>query len=190
MEENKSFQPESYAGDEAWIQTFSGIAFPLLSPEAKFISAKDIAHALSLQCRFTGHVKKFYSVAEHCVRCARHAPQKHKLQTLLHDAQEAYISDISRPLKRCGLLNAYIDIEEAIWIAVAKRFNVDVKLDPVVKELDARALITEQRDLLGPKVKQREDRAKPFPETIRPWTPAKAEREYLKMLGGLLASTD
>lgn len=186
MEENSIFQPKSYEEKDAWIQTFTGRVFPILNPTPEDIDARDIAHALSLQCRFTGHVREFYSVAEHCVRCAIHAPTELALQALLHDAQEAYISDISRPLKRSGMLDGYMVVEDRIWKAVALKFGVPEKLDPIVKKLDAQALITEQRDLLGTQARPWIDTAPPFPETIVPWSSRVAEERYLAMLEGLI----
>src|SRR5271170_7300011 len=83
----------------AWIQTYTGGVFHILDPQQNEIYIKDIAHALAMQCRFTGHVRKFYSIAEHCVLGSHIVPKKLALQFLLHDASEAYIADINRPLK-------------------------------------------------------------------------------------------
>lgn len=84
-----------------WIQTYTGKRFYPLEPDADLICIKDIAHSLSMQCRFNGHTAKFYSVAEHSVKLSREffCGWHYKLAALLHDASEAYLSDIPRPIK-------------------------------------------------------------------------------------------
>lgn len=82
-----------------WIQTFSGKKFFPLEPEKNEYDIHDIAHALSLKCRFGGHCQRFYSVAEHCVRVADIVAPESKLWALLHDAAEAYLPDVCQPIK-------------------------------------------------------------------------------------------
>ena len=104
------------------IQTYTGILFDPLHPDPAQIHITDIAHALSLLCRANGHFKTFYSVGQHCINCMHEAVSRgysHKVQLacLLHDASEAYLSDVTRPVKQ--ELPQYIQIEkplqEAIW---------------------------------------------------------------------------
>ncbi len=100
-----------------FISTFSGTKFWPLDPVESEIKIVDIAHALSLLCRGNGHVKHFYSVAQHSVYCAQEAEVrgysiKVQLACLLHDASEAYISDITRPVKK--LLPEYLVMEEKL----------------------------------------------------------------------------
>src|SRR5271165_7548492 len=83
-----------------WIQTYTGRVMYPLDPRPEEINIIDIAHALSNLCRFTGHVRTFYSVAEHSVRVSQHCDPKDALWGLLHDASEAYLADMSRPMKR------------------------------------------------------------------------------------------
>src|ERR1700757_1336901 len=85
--------------NDAWIQTFSGKRFSLLEPQPDQICIEDIAHALSLQARFTGHVKYHYSVAQHCWYASQIVAPEFALEALMHDASEAYIGDMSRPMK-------------------------------------------------------------------------------------------
>lgn len=117
-----------------WMQVASGRKFWPLDPRADEIDIEDIAHALSMLCRFGGHVQKFYSVAEHSVWCSYVVPPWHAMQALMHDATEAYCVDIPRPLKR-GLSN-YAEIEANIWSATCERFGLKPELHAEVKAAD------------------------------------------------------
>lgn len=83
-----------------WMMTYSGRAFWPLDPRADEIDPLDIAHALSMLCRYGGHVRRFYSVAEHCVLMSHAVAPEHALWALLHDATEAYMVDLPRPINR------------------------------------------------------------------------------------------
>lgn len=99
------------------IKTYSGIYFNPLQIKTEHIAIEDIAHSLSLQCRGGGHIRRFFSVGQHSINCAReafHRGYSHRVQLacLLHDASEAYLSDITRPVKR--QLKEYMEIEEVV----------------------------------------------------------------------------
>lgn len=83
-----------------WILTSTGKRFDLLEPDADMIDPWDICHSLAHLCRFNGHTREFYSVAQHSCIVAELVPEEHKLAALLHDATEAYLGDITRPLKQ------------------------------------------------------------------------------------------
>lgn len=132
----------------SWIQTHRGRKFDLVSPRADDVDIEDIAHALSNLCRYTGHTKRFYSVAEHSVLCARALPAHLRLAGLLHDATEAYVGDMASPLK--ALLPEYKVIEDNVWRAIAERFGLPDKLPSEVKAVDLALLRAERNALLGP----------------------------------------
>lgn len=111
------------------IQTHSGIAFDLRNPSVEMIDLDDIAHALANICRYNGHSSRFYSVAEHCAVGAMHMAGAHgrtvQRAFLLHDAAEAYIGDICRPLKY--ILGSEIkDLESGIQKIVHQRFGIGI----------------------------------------------------------------
>lgn len=158
----------------AWITTFSGKKFHYLNPQPEEINIKDIAHHLSLICRFTGATREFYSVAEHSIRVAEHVPPSLRLSALLHDASEAYLNDISRPVKHSCMLKA---TEEGISKAVASKFGT-VNDNLIVKYYDSVLLATEARDLM-PNTNGWAGLPEPLDEIISPWTADDAEKSFL-----------
>ncbi len=130
-----------------WLQTYTGKQFWPLDPRKKDVCLEDIAHALSLLCRFGGHCREFYSVAQHSVLVAAHCPVGMRAQGLMHDATEAYLVDVPRPIKKH--LGGYSDIERGLACVIGKRFGLELAdLPAEVHEADNRALRTEQRDLM------------------------------------------
>lgn len=166
----------------AWIQTYMGLKFDIIDLEKNNISIQDIAHALSNICRFTGHTKNFYSVAQHSVLASRYAPAEYKLSALLHDATEAYINDLSSPIKT--ILPSYCHLEDQIYQKlIAKTFNLPSEIPQKVKEIDLKLLITEKRDLLKTtNIKWSEyfNNIEPYEKKIRPWGHKKSENIFLK----------
>jgi hypothetical protein len=140
------------------IQVYSGGVFDPLVPDPADLDIADIAHALSLQCRFNGHTKKHYSVAQHSVHCTTYlfagdlfpTTAKQVRTALLHDAAEAYLGDMPSPLKQDPVFGAsYRTIEDHVMRAVVERFDIEWPVPPEVKEIDLRMLATERRDLLN-----------------------------------------
>lgn len=128
------------------ILTHSGIYFDLLDPKPADVSILDIARALSHLCRYTGHTRTHYSVAEHCVRMSHLVTPQRAFAALLHDAAEAYVGDVARPLKR--LLPHYISIEHRVQAAVFRAFGLDDWLPRQVQDADRYMLAWERRDLM------------------------------------------
>ncbi|QIG68870.1 putative metal-dependent phosphohydrolase protein [Rhizobium phage RHph_Y55] len=128
------------------LTTYTGTEFVPSAPVAEDVHPLDIIHPLSLQCRYGGHVKRFYSVAEHCVHLSHLVAPKHALWALLHDASEAYIVDIPAPVK--ALLPEYLGIEEQIMAAVCERFGLAPEMPDEVRHADIRIRSDEGMELI------------------------------------------
>lgn len=127
------------------IITYTGKLFNVLQPRPEDVDIQDIAHALSNSCRWGGHCSVFYSVAQHSVLTSLHVPPEHALWALLHDAAEAYLVDVPRPIKR--LLPDYQEMEERIMHAVCARFGLGPVEPLIVKQIDMQLLTTEAHEL-------------------------------------------
>ena len=106
----------------AWTQTYTGIQFRPFNPLPEDVKIIDIAHALSMQCRFNGHIKRFYSVAEHSFLMSYLVSPAAAPLALLHDAAEAYIGDMPSPLKDSMTDFKYLDL--SLTQAILARFGV------------------------------------------------------------------
>lgn len=135
-----------------FIFTSSGSKFHILNPSVNEIILEDIAHALSMICRYGGHLPHHYSVAQHSVLGSYIVPKKYAMAMLFHDGSEAYIGDVVTPLKRL-MFEVYKPIEDKIQsvIAQAFKFEVDEECKREIKKADAIMLHTEVRDLVPAK---------------------------------------
>ncbi len=165
----------------------SGQYFDLLDPAGSSFGIGDIAHGLSMVCRFAGQCHTFYSVAEHCVHASYLAPASHAYAALMHDAAEAFIGDVTRPLKR--LLPEYKAIEKQVERAVFARFVVTGADDDEVKLVDRQMLAAEQRALMaGHSGTWADCVGFSIPEIdLRCWSPMVAEERFLRRFFELTA---
>lgn len=164
-----------------WIQTYSGKKFYPMDPKPEHIDIEDIAHALSNICRYTGHCMDFYSVAQHSWIASFHVPSEDSLAALLHDATEAYLADVARPVK--ALLPNYKEIEDGLYRVIAEKFGLPPVIPPSVKEVDLRLLATERRDVMTHHLEwdviDKDERVKPLDWGIVPWNPIHARGRFL-----------
>lgn len=164
----------------AEIQTQSGSYFNFIHPELSEFTIEDIACALSKLCRFTGHTRTFYSVAQHSRMVSQIVPPEDALAGLLHDASEAFLNDINSPLKQ--LLPQYQVIEKRVEAAIMNRFGLSATLPPSVKRADLIMLATEKRDLLPGCVDGHWEiirGVEPLPDTLNPLEPTCAYYDFL-----------
>jgi Predicted hydrolases of HD superfamily len=127
-----------------YIETYTGKQMYFLEPTPDMICIEDIAHALSNICRFGGHTKEFYSVAEHSIAVARLS--KNELEGLLHDASEAYLIDIPKPIK--GYLKSYGELEKKLMSAIALKYGAGWPISADTKDADVIQLVVEAKSLL------------------------------------------
>jgi uncharacterized protein len=160
-----------------WIQTYTGKAFRPLDPAPGSIDIRDIAHSLSLLCRFNGHCGTFYSVAEHCVRISDYVPQQHAMWGLMHDAAEAYISDLPRPVKR--QIPDFVRFEDDLLQRIMAHYGLPWPMPAEVKRADDLLLATEMRDLMAPPPASWNLGVEPLPERIEPMSAPDAEAAFL-----------
>lgn len=166
------------------ISVTGGEFFDLLHPENSEYTIDVIASALSNICRYTGHVTRFYSVAEHSVLVSKIVPAKLALEGLLHDASEAFVGDVSSPLKK--LIPAYQEIENNIQADIARRFDLQYPFSEEIHKAD-KQLYWAERKMIAPAVDafwHREFRAS---RKVEPqgWAPTKSKKEFLKRFNEL-----
>jgi hypothetical protein len=161
-----------------WIVTYTGRRFWPLNPRVEDLDIRDIAHGLSNICRFTGQCRTFYSVAEHCLRASFYVPEYLQLAMLLHDASEAYLCDVSRPVKHAPGMLAYRLAEANLMHAISVKFGVEFS-DPLIHETDNRMLMTERRDLMAPEAHSWDIAFQCFAAPIHPYPPVVVEDYFL-----------
>jgi uncharacterized protein len=130
------------------ICTVNGSYFNFVDVKPNVIFVDTIARALSNLCRFNGQIEKFYSVAQHSVICSQIVPEEFAMQALFHDAAEAYIGDITKPLK--ALLPDYQEVEKRVETDIFEKLAIEWPMHPSVKHADLVMLATERRDLFNP----------------------------------------
>ncbi len=176
-----------------WMQTHSGIAFDLLEPTPEMVNLYDIAHALSMLCRYAGHVRVHYSVAQHS--CLIHdwltsKRPKHPmiaLGGLMHDGAEAYMCDIPAPVKHALSESTRRDLTamaDRIDEAICGRLGIGPHLLHLaeVKEVDLRILLDERDALMGPPPKEWGVEGPALGLSVHAWSAERARAEWLQRL--------
>lgn len=148
------------------IRTFTGKSFDLkiLYPES--ICIEDIAHALAYTARFGGHLKKFYTVAQHSILVGQLVTPDLELTAIMHDATEAYIGDMPSPFKK--MMPDYKNIENNLMTAIASKYGLEYPFDPMIKDADRYALKLEMETFIYNTRK------------MECWSPKVAEKKFLE----------
>ena len=169
-----------------YITTYTGKHFDPTSPDMSLVDIRDIAHALSLTCRGNGHVQTFFSVGQHCIWCAREAQargydRRVVLACLLHDASEAYMSDVPRPLKH--MLSEYVAVEETLLQKIYEKYlgsDLTAEEAALVKVVDDDVLYFDLKELLHETLDREVPQMKVAPDyKFVPF--AQVEEEYLAL---------
>lgn len=163
------------------VQVHSGAMFNLLEPMLSEINIEDIAHSLSNLCRFNGHTTSFYSVAQHSVMVSYLAPANQALAALMHDASEAYLGDVTKPLKM--QLPKYRKMEDNVLQTIFNVIGLPWPLTKEIKLADQLALATEVKHLLKPTQQpeywQSIAHIQPLDYPIEPLSPSGAKQQFL-----------
>jgi hypothetical protein len=163
----------------SFITTYTGGEFTPLTPRGEDVRIEDIAHALSMICRFTGHVARFYSVAEHCVNVSRLVPPQDALAGLLHDASEAYVADVSTPVKHSPQFTEYRVVEDRLLGVIFEKFGLPPEIPESVHRADKQTVLAEAAELFQTPPFWTEGH-EPLPFPIVGHSPRVAERLYLE----------
>lgn len=144
-----------------WLETYTNKAFYFSDPRPEMVCLPDIAHALAHTCRFNGHTKRFYSVAEHCVLVSHYVPLHRAAEGLLHDAAEAYYGDIPRPLKQAlwvaqdpftvgeTQMDSFKVLEDKLLHIIFEKYGLKWPEPAEVKRIDNELLVTEYLTLIN-----------------------------------------
>lgn len=162
------------------IQTLSGKYINFVDTTHNEYDINDIAHALSNLCRFTGHCKCFYSVAQHSVHASYLVAPKFAFEALMHDRIEAYMGDMSSPLKHLmpdfKIIEKRLEHDSAPWFYLPSSMSAEVKMaDLIMLATEKRDIMKEAPDVVWGILKCIE----PAPEIIEPWSPDIAEEKFL-----------
>lgn len=201
----EEFKASDKPEDKHWIQTFTGRRFYPLNPRVDDVALADIAHALALVCRFTGHVRRFYSVAEHSVRVSvlvERLAREGYLERgdavdldyvkivarwgLLHDGSEAYLCDIAAPVKRSDQFATYRAAEATLQGVICSAFGLGNLMPGEVHRADMIMCATEAVELMNPRPDWRLPGVPlPTPQGLG-WDPTFAEGQFLARFRALM----
>lgn len=171
--------PKQQHGGSAWMQTVSGKVVHLLAPRPESIDIDDIGHHLSMERRWGGATREFYSVAQHSVHVAALVSPANRLWALLHDASEAYLGDVTARFKASDAMAGYRAVESQLQRQIYHRFGLRGDEPAEIHEADILVRVREAHDLLISVPDGMQD-LKPAPFRIHPWDQARAKRVYLR----------
>lgn len=174
------------AEQDCWISLLSGARFNYNNPEESDVTIEDIASALSNVCRFSGHLPRFYSVAQHLVNTSRIVKPELSFDGLMHDTAEAFTNDLPTPLK--WVFPIFKELEVAIESAMAKQFGFTYPYHPEIKHADTVMLISEklyvkEDDSLWPAYEEwTAEVVAPYQDKLdlASWQPRRAKREFIE----------
>ena len=161
------------------IATYSKSYFNFVDPDSTPVELVDIARGLANTCRYGGQVSRFYSVAEHSVLASYLVEPEHAYDALMHDAAEAFIGDMPKPLK--VMLPDYMRFEEIVENSIFRQFSVTNPLPQEIKTVDIQMLILEKEQLLGNYDLWSWTEGVPRPRhiEIKCWSPSAAYAQFL-----------
>lgn len=170
-----------------WILTYTGKKFYALDPWPEDIDIRDIARALSMTCRFSGHVNRFYSVAQHSVLVSELVPKEYALTGLLHDAAEAYLTDIPSPIKHnMKMSEEYRQMENNVLSVIMAKYGGTFPLSDEVEKIDHNIVGTEAIELFNKFPDWVLDRnLLIYDVEIQPLSPYNAEKLFLRRFNKL-----
>ena len=161
-----------------WSQTYTGKKLDLLNIRHEDIDIVDIAHHLSMLCRYTGAVNEFYSVAQHSVLVSYYCETPYKLEGQMHDAHEAYMNDIAAPYK--PLFRDYVMFARLLQTEIDSKFNIKHVAGNNIKEIDKRMALTEAKCFgIDTTDWEYSKRYTPYQRVIIPLSPGKAEKLFI-----------
>lgn len=160
-----------------WMQTYTGKQFFPLDPLPEDVDIIDIAHALSHICRFGGHCERFYSVAEHSVYVSMAVDPQYSFTALMHDAAEAYVMDVPRPLKAHLIDHGWI--EDGVWRVIARKFELPEVIPDEVWVADNAVLLAEAQQILKEHPEPWDVPGTPAHVIIQCLSPEKAKEMFL-----------
>ena len=169
-----------------WMQTATGREFWPIDPRRDEVYIEDIAHSLANMCRFAGHCREFYSVAQHSILVSASLPVEHKLWGLMHDASEAYVVDVPRPIK--PFISGYQEAEDRVMRVIADRFGLSMPIPEAVKRADTAILADEAAQIMLAPPRAWRLPYPPLGIDIDPWSPATARRRFLEEFASLTAT--
>lgn len=168
------------------VPTFTGRSVVLTAPTADSIDIQDIAQGLSLQCRWVGQIGAFYSVAQHSVLCSYMCDPGDALAGLLHDAAEAYMGDVSRPVKALVGMDGYAACEAHLTTIILQRFGLSGRVPLSVEKADDELCLIEAHELFPKPPEWALDVQWPLTRMrIQPWNSWSARIEFLRRFEAL-----